>query len=167
MHLAKYLQETANILHHDIFWFFLKDEEFVSKTINDTSIDLDKFPASKVRQLAKKMEASKATAWHIKKVASDPTVAQINLVRHQQTDLPPSKHKRNAFKPRPSSNKCHTSKQQMPPYRRKFDPKQAHTIKERCSKCGDSRHVEGFKCPVKKYQCKSCHKYGHLPACVS
>ena len=25
--------------------------------------------------------------------------------------------------------------------------------------CGDSRHVEGFKCPAKKYQCKSCHKH--------
>ena len=23
-------------------------------------------------------------------------------------------------------------------------------------------HVEGFKCPAEKYQCKSCHKYGHL-----
>ena len=29
--LAKYPQETAKILHRDIFWFFLKDEEFVSK----------------------------------------------------------------------------------------------------------------------------------------
>ena len=37
--LAKYPEETANILHHDIFWFFLKDEEFVSKTINNSSID--------------------------------------------------------------------------------------------------------------------------------
>ena len=64
--LAKYSPETAKILHRDIFWFFLKDDEFVSKTINDSNIDLDKFPASKVRQLAKKMESSKATARHIK-----------------------------------------------------------------------------------------------------
>ena len=71
--LAKYPQETANILHHDIFWFFLKDEEFVSKTTNDSSIDLEKFPASKVRQLAKKMEASKVTAHHINQVASGPS----------------------------------------------------------------------------------------------
>ena len=47
--LAKYPQETLNILHCDIFCFFLKDEEFVSKTINDRSIDLDKFSANKVR----------------------------------------------------------------------------------------------------------------------
>ena len=52
--------------------------------------------------------------------------------------------------------------QQVPPYRRKFDPKQAHRSKDWCSKCGDSRHVEGFKCPAKKYQCKSCHKKGHF-----
>ena len=51
---VQYPQETANIFHHVIFWFFLKDEEFVSKTINYSSIDLDKFPASKVRQLQRK-----------------------------------------------------------------------------------------------------------------
>ena len=83
--LAKYPQETANILHLDIFWFFLKDEEFVSKTINHSSIDLEKSPASKVRQLAKKMEASKATAHHSKQVASDSQASQINLMRlHRQ-----------------------------------------------------------------------------------
>ena len=32
VNLAKYPQEAAKILHHDIFWFFLHDEEFVSKT---------------------------------------------------------------------------------------------------------------------------------------
>ena len=52
--LAKYPPETASILHTDIFWFFLKDEEFVSKNMNDSNIDLEKSPASKVRQLAKK-----------------------------------------------------------------------------------------------------------------
>ena len=40
------------------FVFFLKDAEFVSKIINDISVYLDKFSVSKVRQLAKKMEAS-------------------------------------------------------------------------------------------------------------
>ena len=88
MSLAKYPPETASILHRDIFCF-LKDEEFVSKAIND----LDKFPSSKVRQFAKKMESSKSTTRHIKQVASDPQVAQVNLIRHQRTDLPPSKSK--------------------------------------------------------------------------
>ena len=72
--LAKYPPETAIILHRDKFWFlpsthqklqvscteiysgfFLKDEEFVSKTINGSNIDFEKFPASKVRQLAKEI----------------------------------------------------------------------------------------------------------------
>ena len=149
------------------FIFFLKDEEFVSKTIMTGSIDLDRYTASKVRQLAKKMEASKATVCHIKQIASDPQVAQISLMRHQWTDLRPSKHKRKVFRSRPTSHKHHTSDQQVLPYKRMFDPKQAHTSKERCLKCGDSRHVEGFKCPVKKYQCKSCHNMDILPACVS
>ena len=39
--LAKYPPETASILHRDIFCFFLKDEEFISKTINDSNIDLE------------------------------------------------------------------------------------------------------------------------------
>ena len=32
----------------------------------------------------------------------------------------------------------------------------------RCSKCGDTTHHEGFTCPAKKYQCKACHKFGHF-----
>ena len=99
----------------------------MSKTIKDSSIDLDKFPARKVRQLAKKMEESKATVHYIKQVASDLQVAQINLRRHQHTDLPPSKYKKkHSFKSRPPSHKQYTSdQQQVPPYKKKFDPKQA------------------------------------------
>ena len=101
--LTNYPPETAKILHKDIFWFFLKDEEFVCKTINDSNIDLGK--------LAKNMESSKATARHIKQVASDPKAAQINLMRHQCTDLTASKNrKRKPFvKPRPPSHKNDTS----------------------------------------------------------
>ena len=55
--LAKYPLETVKILHRDIFWFFLKDEEFVSKTINERSVDLDKFPASKVCCLPRRWKA--------------------------------------------------------------------------------------------------------------
>ena len=36
INLAKYPPETAKILHHDSFWFFMHDEEFVPKTINDS-----------------------------------------------------------------------------------------------------------------------------------
>ena len=114
----------------DIFWFFLKDEEFVSKTINDSNIDLDKFSTSKVRQLAKKMESSKVTARHIKQVASDPQVAQINLMRHQHTDLSASKHKkRKSFvKPRPPSHKNNTSDRQSN-YKKSSDAKNVYKNK--------------------------------------
>ena len=91
--LAKYPPETASFLHRDILCFFLKDEEFVSKIMNDSNIDLEKFPLCKVRQLARKMESSKSTTRHIKAVASDPQAAQVNLLRYQRTDLPPSKSK--------------------------------------------------------------------------
>ena len=78
INLAKYPQETARILHRDIFCFFLRNEEFVSKTVNDSNIDLNKFPASKIKQMAKKLESSKATAKHIKQVATEPQATQIN-----------------------------------------------------------------------------------------
>ena len=48
VNLAKYQLETAKILHRDIFWFFMKDEDFVNKTINEGNVDIQKFPASKV-----------------------------------------------------------------------------------------------------------------------
>ena len=72
VNLAKYPPETVKILQRDIFWFFPRDEDFVSKIISDGSVDLEKIPASKVRQLAKKIESSKATTCHIKQVAGDP-----------------------------------------------------------------------------------------------
>ena len=51
----------------------------------------------------------------------------------------------------------------MPSQHKKwFDVKNAHQDKERCSRCGDSIHVEGFQCPAKKFQCKACHKFWHF-----
>ena len=44
VNLARYPPETAKILHRDIFWFFLKDEDFVSRTISDGSIDFGQIP---------------------------------------------------------------------------------------------------------------------------
>ena len=107
VNLAKYPPEKAKISQRDIFWFFLHDEDFVSKTISDGSVDLEKFLASKVRQLVKKLESSKATAHHIKQVAGDLQAAQINLLRHQRTELPAGKYKkkRSGMKPRQSNHK--------------------------------------------------------------
>ena len=67
-------------------------EDFVSRTITEVSVDLEKFPASRIHQLAKTFESSKATACNIKQVAGDLQATQINLMRHQQTELPTNRH---------------------------------------------------------------------------
>ena len=72
----------------------MKDEDFGSRTTNEGSVHLDKFPASKVYQLAKKLGSSKATARHIRQVAGDLQAAQINLMHHQCTNLPSGKNKK-------------------------------------------------------------------------
>ena len=111
------------------------------------------------------MEVSKATTHHIKQVASDSQVAQINLMRHQRTNIPASKNKEKSksFKSRPQSNKRYSSEHhQVPPYKKKFGHQQAHKRKDRCSKCGDSKNIESFKCPAQKFQHKTCNKYGHF-----
>ena len=111
VNLAKYLLETAKILHRDIFWFFMKDEDFVTKTLNEGNIDIQKFPASKVRQLAKKMKSSKAAAKHIRQVTRDLPAAQIQLMQHQCTELPA----RNYPKRKTDLNhKAETAKPQVP-----------------------------------------------------
>ena len=157
VNLAKYPPEIAKILHHDIFWFFMKDEDFVSRTINEGSIDLDKFPASKVCQHTKKMDSSKATARHIRQVAGDLQATQINFMHHQCTELSSGKKKRTqGVKQRQSHHKNaeHPASGQL---KRNFDPKLAHKYKDRCPRCGDSAHLEGFQCPAKTFQCKACH----------
>ena len=153
VNLAKYPPETAKILHGDIFLFFLQDEEFVSRTIHDGSVDLDKFPASRVRQLAKRLESSKATACHIKQVAGDPQAAKSNLLRHQCTELPSGKNKkkRPPVKQKQSNHKQQSSEnyQVQAQHKKRFHPKSTHNNEDRCSKCGDTAHIEGFQCPAK------------------
>ena len=88
---------------------------------------------------------------------------QIYLMRHQCTELPHGKYKKQKpqAKPRPTQNK--NADQRQANYNKKsFDPRGAYKQKDRCSKCGDSTHLEGFTCPANKYQCKSCHKFGHF-----
>ena len=48
VNLAKYPPETANILHRDMFCFFMKDEDFVTRTINEGNVNIQQFPTSKV-----------------------------------------------------------------------------------------------------------------------
>ena len=119
-----------------------------------------------MRQLAKKMESSKSTARHIKSVASDLQAAQVNLLRHQRTDLPPSKsmQKQHSHKHRSKGQKRYSSelKNEEPPYKKRFDQSHTHNRRDRCHKSGDSKHIEGFNCPARKYQCRNCHKHGHF-----
>ena len=173
VNLSKYPPETAIILHRDIFWFFLKDEGFVSRTISDGSVDLDKFPASRVCQLAKKYESSKATVRHIKQVSGEPPATQINLLCHQKTKLPQHRYKKKRphAKPRLGTNKPSRNDQYhgQTHYKNKGNRKPLMSNRmplsmnaNRYSKCGDTAHHDGFICPAKKYQCKSCHKFGHF-----
>ena len=110
INLARYPQETTRILQRDIFWFFLKDEDFVSKTINDSNIDLDKIPASKVRQLVKKLESLKSTAKDIKQASHEPQAATVNLLRHQCTELQHNKFQRKQRKFQPRQANLETNK---------------------------------------------------------
>ena len=127
---------------------------FVSKTINDSNIDLEKFPASKVSSF---WEDGVFKDYHyIKEVASEPQAAQVNLFRHQRTDLPPrkNKQKQHSHKPRSKSQKRCSSEHNhnMPLHKKKFYPSNSHQRRDICSKCGHSKHIEGFKCPAEKYQ---------------
>ena len=94
---------------------FLKDESFVSRTLNEGHVELFKFPASTVCQLAEKMESSQATAKHMKHVTRDLEATQINLLRHQRTELPPSKSQRKqrkSFKSRQATLKYRQEEEQ-------------------------------------------------------
>ena len=93
--LCEYPEETAAILTRDIFWFFMADNEFIAKTINEGNTDLEQYPAAKVQQMAKKLESSKATAKHIKQhTSSTQGATQVNVLQHNHTSLLPKKKKR-------------------------------------------------------------------------
>ena len=141
----------------------MKDEDFVTKTINEGNVDIQKFPTSKVWQLAKKRESSKATAKHIRhirQVAGDLPAAQIHLMHHQQTELPMGKYnkQKNAAKQKPQNHRPTEQQTSKKP----FDLRNTNKQSNRCLRCGNTMHAKGFQCPVKKFQCKMCHKFGHF-----
>ena len=71
------------------------DIEFIAKTINEGNTDLTQYLAAKVKQMAKKLESRKATAKHIKQhTSSMQGAAQINVLWHNHTSLPPKKKKK-------------------------------------------------------------------------
>ena len=137
----------------------MKDEDLVTRTINKGNVNIQQFSASKVQQLAKKMESSKATAKHIRQVAGDLPAAQIHLMCHQCTELPSrnyNKHKK-ATKQKAQN---HRLTEQMS--KKSFDLRKMDKQSDRCIRCGDTLHAKGFQCPANKFQCKVCHKFGHF-----
>ena len=117
------------------------------------------------------LESSKATVHHIKQVAGDPQAVQINLLRHQNTELSAGKYKkkRPLVKPKQSNHKQQrsVSYHAQAQHKKRFDPKSAHNNKDRCSKCGDTAHIEGFQCPAKNTSVKLATSLDILQACVS
>ena len=91
---------------------------------------------------------------------------QINLLRHQCTELPAGKYKkkRTPVKPKQPNHKHQGNEGYQPQAqpKKRFATKGAHSDKSRCSKCGYTTLLQGFQCPAKKYQCKACHKFGHF-----
>ena len=87
-----------------------------------------------------------------------------------ETELQPTKAKwkQHSHKSRSKSHKRYSSehKNQRQSFK-KFDPCQAHKRRHRCLNYGDSKHLEGLKCPARKFQCKTCNKYGHFSACAT
>ena len=171
--MCNYKTEIESILQCDIFLFSLSDQTFISNIISKDSPDVT---AATIRQKLKKLEAGRATAKYIKGtsiIGKDPTVEGVN--QFQKQDNPKGKrqkmkdwhkdshqHSQNhptkkPFKPNPQQGQPHRQgqKQQKPKSQAFFDP-------NICKCCGDTRHRPGFNCPLSKFQCKKCQKYGHF-----
>ena len=129
----------------------MKDEDFVTRTVNEGNVDIQQFPASKVQQLAKKMESSKATAKHIRLVAGYLLPAQIHLMHHQHTELLArnyNKHKK------VTKQKVQNHRPTEQTSKKSFDLRKMDKQSDRYIRCGDTSHAKEFQCPVKKFQCK-------------
>ena len=99
---------------------------------------------------------------HIKQVAGDPQATEINLMRHQRTKHPRTRHIK---KRRPTGKQIpyKTPEGQVTNQVKKpYDNRKIHKMPHCCNKCDDSIHTLGFQCCAKKYQCKVCNKYGHF-----
>ena len=104
-------------------------------------------------------------------MSSDPQATQIHLLRHQGTELSPSKAQRKQFKKNKPRTKnmgysndehCQAHYKQNEFNKKKFNPRQTLQRDDRCYKCGDSKNIEGFQCSARKYQCRNCHKFGNF-----
>ena len=140
----------------------MRDEDFVTKTINEGNVDIQKFPASKVRQLAKKMESSKATAKHIRQVGGDIPAAQVQLMHHQCTQLPTGNFPRRKLNLTSGRKPQNCKMLDVPMTRKTPDMLRPEARSKKCNRCSDTPHAKGFQCQARKFQCKICHKFGHF-----
>ena len=132
------------------------------KTINEGNVDIQKFLASKVCQLAKKMESSKAKAKHIRQVAGDIPAAQVQLMRHQHTQLPTGNYPKRNLHVTTSQKLQNCKTQEVPTMWKTPDTLRPDGRSDKCSRCSDTPHAKGFQCPARKFQSKICHKFGHF-----
>ena len=137
----------------------MKDEDFVTRTINEGNVDIQQFPTSRVRQLAKKMESSKATAKHIRQAAGDLPAAQIHLMHHQHTELLARNYNKH-IKVTKQKVQNHRPTEQMS--KKSVDLRKMDKQSDSCIRCSDTSHTKRFQCPEKIFQCKLCHKFGHF-----
>ena len=85
-------------------------------------------------------------------------VAQINVLWHNHTSLP-SKRKKGTKNPNPNKG----PKPQQPLQQKQSIQQPTYDRNpNKCTRCGDSPHAQGFNCLAKKYQCKQCTKIGHF-----
>ena len=81
----------------------------------------------------------------MKQMCSEPQATQVNLLRHQRTEIPPNKSKWKQFKnnkPRSQSVGYQSeTNQQQAQYKKKFNPRQILNGDDRCHKYGDSKHI--------------------------
>ena len=109
------------------------------------------------------IESSQATAKHMKQVTRDSWALQVNLLRHQHTEIPPSKSKKKnkTSKFRQEANKFLMKNQES---HKKIEEDLIMSIQDKM----DVKNVvtpsieKGFRYPASKHQCKICHKYGHF-----
>ena len=112
-----------------------------------------------MQQMAKKLESSKATAKHIKQHTSTMQgAAQINVLRHNHTSLPPKKKKGSK---KPNRNKI-IKPQQLHQQKKLNQHQPSDRNQNQCIRCVDSPHAQGFNCLARKYQYKHCTKVGHF-----
>ena len=91
-------------------------------------------------------------------VAGDPQTVKINLMRHQCTEISSGKYKkRKSFvkQKQPSHKNVVQENPRVSSYNKKtFDPRNVHTNKDRCSRCGNSTHVEDFSALQRNFSVK-------------